>query len=36
MPFFDLPLEQLKTYLSPLIEEADFDRFWQASLAEVR
>jgi cephalosporin-C deacetylase len=36
MPFYDFPLEQLKTYLPPLTEEPDFDHFWQASLAEAR
>jgi cephalosporin-C deacetylase len=36
MPYFDLPLEQLRTYLPARTEEADFDRFWQDTLAEAR
>jgi cephalosporin-C deacetylase len=36
MAFFDLPLEQLKTYLPARTEPADFDRFWQETLAETR
>ena len=36
MTYYDLPLEQLKTYLPKRTEEADFDSFWQASLAEAR
>jgi cephalosporin-C deacetylase len=36
MAFYDLPLEQLKTYLPPRTEETDFDAFWQATLAEAR
>jgi len=34
--FFDMPLEQLKTYLPPREEVADFDAFWQQTLAEAR
>ncbi len=34
--FFDLPLEQLQTYLPPRTEPADFDKFWQQTLAEAR
>jgi cephalosporin-C deacetylase len=34
--FFDLPLEQLQTYLPPRNEPADFDKFWQQTLAEAR
>jgi cephalosporin-C deacetylase len=33
---FDLPLEQLYTYLPARIEPADFDMFWQQTLAETR
>jgi len=33
---FDLPLEQLKTYLPPREEPADFDAFWQETLAQTR
>ncbi len=33
---FDLPLEQLRTYRPPRTEPADFDAFWQQTLAETR
>lgn len=33
---FDLPLEQLQTYLPPRQEPADFDAFWQQTLAAAR
>ena len=33
--FFDLPLEQLKTYRPPRTEPADFDAFWQVQKAEL-
>ena len=33
---FDLPLEQLKTYLPPRQEPTDFDEFWRKTLAETR
>ncbi len=33
---FDLPLEQLKTYQGINPRPADFDQFWDASLAEMR
>lgn len=33
---FDLPLEQLKTYLPERREPADFDVFWQKTLTEAR
>jgi cephalosporin-C deacetylase len=33
---FDLPLEELKTYLPPREEPADFDAFWQETLAQAR
>jgi cephalosporin-C deacetylase len=34
--FFDLPLEQLQTYLPPRTEPADFDAFWRQTLQEAR
>ncbi len=34
--FFDLPLEQLQEYKPPRNEPADFDAFWNATLAEAR
>ncbi len=33
---FDLPLDQLKTYRPERPEPADFDAFWQKTLAEAR
>ena len=33
---FDMPLEQLKTYLPPREEPPDFDAFWEQTLAEMR
>ena len=36
MAYFDLPLEQLKTYLPDRNEPADFEAFWQDTLAETR
>lgn len=33
---FDLPLEELQTYLPPRPEPADFDAFWAETLATVR
>lgn len=33
---FDLPLDQLQTYLPPRQEPSDFDAFWQQTLAQVR
>jgi len=36
MAFFDLDLEQLKVYKPPRQEPADFDAFWQATLADAR
>lgn len=36
MPFFDLPLDILETYLPPRHEPDDFDRFWQETLNEAR
>jgi cephalosporin-C deacetylase len=34
--FFDLPLDQLKTYLPQRDEPADFDAFWKATLEDAR
>ena len=36
MAFYDFPLEQLEVYCPPRTEPADFDAFWQKTLAEVR
>ena len=36
MAFFDLPLNELKAYLPPREEPADFDSFWNSTLAEAR
>lgn len=36
MAFFDLPLEELQTYLPSRGEPEDFDAFWQATLSEAR
>ena len=36
MSIFDLPLDQLKTYLPSREEPADFDAFWQSTLEEAR
>lgn len=36
MPRFDLPPEQLSTYSPDVTEPADFDEFWQRTLAESR
>jgi cephalosporin-C deacetylase len=36
MAHFDMPLEELRSYLPERIEPADFDIFWQQTLAEVR
>ena len=36
MAFFDLPLDQLKTYKPERTEGADFDSFWESTLAEAR
>jgi cephalosporin-C deacetylase len=35
MPLFDWPLDQLERYRPDRREPADFDRFWQRSLAEA-
>jgi len=34
--YFDFPLDQLKTYLPPREEPADFDIFWQQTLNESK
>lgn len=36
MAFIDFPLDQLRTYLPPRTEPADFDAFWQTTLADAR
>ena len=36
VPYFDLPLEQLRTYRPDLAEPDDLDSFWQTTLAEAR
>ena len=36
MAFFDLSLDQLKAYKPERDEPADFDAFWQSTLAEAR
>jgi len=36
MPRFDLPAEQLRTYRPEVTEPADFDDFWERTLAESR
>ncbi len=36
MAFFDLPLDQLKTYCPKRDEPADFDEFWKTTLDETR
>jgi cephalosporin-C deacetylase len=36
MAFFDLPLNELKTYCPERDEPADFDAFWQSTLEEAR
>ena len=36
MPFFDLPLEELREYQTPVSEPGDFDSFWQRTLDEAR
>ena len=33
--FFDLPLDQLKTYKPPRTERDDFDAFWRETLEEA-
>src|SRR5271169_4113248 len=35
MAFFDLSLDQLRTYHAPDTEPADFDRFWRDTLREA-
>jgi len=36
MAFFDLPLDELKTYLPDLTAQPDFDSFWKSTLDEAR
>ncbi len=36
MPFIDMPLEELEAYRPTRSEPADFDAFWQATLADAR
>jgi cephalosporin-C deacetylase len=36
MAFFDLPLNELKTYCPERDEPADFDAFWESTLEEAR
>ena len=36
MPFFDMPQNELEQYQPPRQEPADFDSFWQRTLAESR
>ena len=36
MPRFDLPVHELRTYRPTVAEPADFDDFWQTTLAESR
>jgi len=36
MAYFDLPLDQLRTYRPQRDEPPDFDAFWQSTLAETR
>lgn len=36
MPFFDLPLDELRAYAPELPEPADLDAFWATTLAETR
>ena len=35
MPLFDWPVDQLRSYMPPRNEPADFDSFWQQTLAEA-
>ncbi len=36
MPFFDMPLDELRHYRPDIPEPADFDDFWARTLAEAR
>jgi cephalosporin-C deacetylase len=36
MPFFDMPLEELRAYKPERVEPKDFDAFWQMTLDEAR
>ena len=35
MPSIDMPIEQLRQYKPPLYREADFEKFWDATIAEA-
>ena len=35
MPSIDMPLEQMRQYKPPLYREADFEPYWDATLAEA-
>ena len=35
-PTYDLPLDELRAYAPALAEPADFDAFWQETLARAR
>ena len=35
MPSIDMPLEQLRQYKPPLYREADFEKFWDTTIAEA-
>lgn len=36
MAFYDLPLEELQSYLPKRVEQSDFDDFWKETLEEAR
>ncbi|TLM83581.1 acetylxylan esterase [Pseudarthrobacter sp. NamE2] len=36
MPFFDMPLDELRSYRPTVAEPADFDDFWGATIQEAR
>ncbi|WP_426996837.1 acetylxylan esterase [Pseudarthrobacter sp. N5] len=36
MPLFDLPLDQLRGYISAVTQPADFTEFWDSTIAEAR
>jgi len=35
MPIYDMPLEELQAYKPPLTRQADFEAFWERTLAEA-
>ena len=35
MPCFDMPLEELKTYMGSSPKPADFDEYWKRAIAEM-